>query len=317
MKKKLVLITVLLLCSTTIYKYNFAASNKKYKVVPYNPEINISLQNNTSIQTESQIDKTNDSISDMYIPISLNGSQETTTKEIDEESVALVPHQIVSIQSSMDIPTNVPTNPNYFYLYTPEIVFSNTPVIIACHGYSKDEEEMSGFGNGNFALYLKVYQGYHPNAVIVFPCKDYNGDWIPDNVVNLTNSFIQTYQFTGPVYYYGFSQGCLNGPDIISQYGKFKAAVFVDEDFLATPYPDKNGSPLGVKKAATLLSSLSALRIAGCTYVDKEYERMKFANILQTQGITYNEEIYPKDTFKHLEVHELTVISNIEWLLNL
>lgn len=223
----------------------------------------------------------------------------------------------ISMLSSMDYPTTIPGNSHDFFLYSPKHVTEETPLIVACHGYCDDADEMSGFGEGNFELYAQVYKSYHPEAIILFPTKNYYGEWMPDDIANLTEDFVDYYNLQGNVYYYGFSQGCLNGPDIIEQYGKYKAAVFVDEDFLAYPYPSKDCPPRGMELALTQLSSLSALRVSGCNYVDTAQDRNSFANLLSNHNILYSEEIYPPNTYTHLEVSSVTAKSSIEWLLSI
>lgn len=223
----------------------------------------------------------------------------------------------IKISSSMDYPSSIPINSHTFFLYTPAFVTENTPLIVACHGYCDDEDEMSGYGNGNFALYTLVYHSYHPNAMILFPTKDYHGEWIPEDIAKLTRDFVSYYNLQGNVYYYGFSQGCLNGPDIIQKYGNYKAAVFVDEDFIAYPYPTKECPPRGVNLSLTQLSSLSAFRICGCTYVDTYTDRCALATLLENKGILYTEEVYPPNTYEHLEVSSLTAQTSIDWLLSI
>lgn len=306
--KKIIPISFLLFLSLFIlYRFTFVSASES--------------QNNFELIADEEFDEVLSTISDEFTPKSFSTL-------IDEESIeayekihtSITPNllpQALTISSSMDQPTTIPVNSHSFYLYAPEFVTQNTPVIIACHGYCKDQEEMAGYGKGNFALYTQVYNGYHPNAVILYPTKNYNGEWIAEEIVKLTQDFIQYYQFQGSVFYYGFSQGCLNGPDIIQLYGNFTAAVFVDEDFIAYPYPEKNCPPRGLERSLTQLSSLKALRISGCNYVDTYNDRFALSQLLTKAGITYSEEIYPPETYDHLEVSAVTTRSNIEWLLDL
>lgn len=274
-----------------------------------------------SIENTEVVEKTFPTISDEEVPKAMPSfSDKASVKTYEEIHEFIAPDYLshtVTMTSFMDYPTTIPVNSHSFFLYAPKFVTKKTPLIIACHGYCSDSEEMAGFGEGNFALYTQVYRNYHPNAIILFPTKDYNGEWIASEIVKLTKDFVRYYQLQGNIYYYGFSQGCLNGPDIIQQYGNFTAAVFVDEDFIAYPYPQKDCPPRGLQFTFIQLSSLKALRIAGCNHVDSPENRHAFADMLKKASILYEEEIYPPNTYEHLEVSDITVRSCIDWLLSI
>lgn len=140
-----------------------------------------------------------------------------------------------------------------YYIYRPDGTnTSGKPIIFAFHGTNPTSKEI---GVGEFAAYELVKdKKVTPDAIIVYPTKNYSSSWVKYSSTSseaqkiskfIKNIVEQEDADSNRVYYYGFSMGSYDAANIIKAtgVGYFRAAVLND----GNPSNISNNNYLGLK----------------------------------------------------------------------
>lgn len=238
------------------------------KLINFNNEV-VNSENKTQSLFDSKLQSLKDKLSDT-----------------ERMLLELLGMPTINSLNSMNEPITVAGSDMPFYIYSPPSITPFTPVILAVHGWGtsgkKDSNEIAFNGNGEFQMFRQIYtRTLIPDAIVVFPTKtNMHGSWNTDKVAEMFKAVCRKYNFHGEKLYYGFSMGAINGPEIISKYGDFSRAVFVDAEFI------KNASA-----CASLLSTVNVVAYFGGNIADAVSIRNDFKRILNNSGKLYSEEM--------------------------